>query len=290
MSANPRSLLESTRDFFEKLLALKIEDTERLGFAGDPSNIFSDDVSQRRPRTVAAVLALLLHILFLAVTLPFWGETVLEVTREIFVIQQLARPATLAGAAGRPEAAPPKPKPVVPKPKPKLVPIPDPTPHAPEPIRKEQLEVPKVVEQVALDLNIGDITAPPGPPSRGGEGDGPLEGQGLSAEPGPGTGTGDGDGVYRVGGGVSQPEILVKTTPSYTDDAIKAKIQGVVMLQAIIRQNGRADSIKVIRGLGFGLEESAIKEIAGNWRFKPGTRNGQPVDVLATIEVTFNLR
>jgi len=143
MSANPRSLLESTRDFFEKLLALKIEDTERLGFAGDPSNIFSDDVSQRRPRTVAAVLALLLHILFLAVTLPFWGETVLEVTREIFVIQQLARPATLAGAAGRPEAAPPKPKPVVPKPKPKLVPIPDPTPHAPEPIRKSNWKFPK---------------------------------------------------------------------------------------------------------------------------------------------------
>lgn len=290
MATNQQTFLDSAKDFFERLLALKITDSERLGYAGDAANIFADDVSQRRPLRVAAVLAFIFHVLLLVMSFPFWGETALEVTREVFVIKQLARPAVLSGAAGRPEAAPPKPKPVVPKPEPKLVPIPDPTPAAPEPIRKEVLDVPKVIEQVDLELNIGDITAPPGPPSRGGQGDGPLEGQGVAAEPGPGTGSGDGDGVYRVGGGVSQPQILVQTTPSYTDDAIKAKVQGVVVLQAIIRKNGRADSLKVIRGLGFGLEESAIKEIAANWRFKPGTRNGQPVDVLATIEVIFNLR
>lgn len=290
MAAEQMTFLDSAKDFFERLLALKITEGERLHYAGGHYNIFGDDISQRRPLMVAAILALFLHILLLVLTLPQWGNTALEVTREVFVIKQLARPATLAGAAGRPEAAPPKPKPVAPKPKPKPVPIPDPTPNEPEPILKERIEVPRVVQELALDLNIGDITAPPGPPSMGGAGDGPLEGEGLSAQPGPGTGTGDGDGIYRVGGGVSQPQILVQTTPSYTDDAIKAKVQGVVMLQAIIRRNGRADSIKVIRGLGYGLEESAIKEIAANWRFKPGTRNGQPVDVLATIEVTFNLR
>ena len=86
------------------------------------------------------------------------------------------------------------------------------------------------------------------------------------------------------------PLILQQTTPSYTDDAIKAKVQGIVILQAVIRKNGRVDSFKVLRGLGYGLEEKAIQEIATQWRFRPGTLQGRPVDVLATIEVQFNLR
>jgi len=49
------------------------------------------------------------------------------------------------------------------------------------------------------------------------------------------------------------------------------------------------DSFKVIRGLGYGLDESAINTIATKWRFKPGSLNGQPVDVQATIEVSFRL-
>jgi len=86
------------------------------------------------------------------------------------------------------------------------------------------------------------------------------------------------------------PQILQQTTPSYTDDAIKSKVQGVIILQAVIRKDGTVDSFKVLRGLGFGLEEKAIQEIATNWRFRPGTLKGRPVDVLATIEVQFNLR
>ena len=86
------------------------------------------------------------------------------------------------------------------------------------------------------------------------------------------------------------PQILQQTSPSYTDDAIKAKVQGIVILQAVIRKNGRVDSFKVLRGLGYGLEEKAIQEIATQWRFRPGTLQGRSVDVLATIEVQFNLR
>ena len=86
------------------------------------------------------------------------------------------------------------------------------------------------------------------------------------------------------------PQLIVKTTPAYTADAIKAKVQGVVLLRGIVRRNGRVDTLSVVRGLGFGLEQNAIREIAANWKFRPGTRNGQPVDVWATIEVTFNLR
>jgi TonB family protein len=278
------------REFLERVLALKITDQERISYANDVRNIFSEDVSSRKPTRVAAVLAFLFHLLLLFVVFPSFGATVLEPVRDVIMIKQLARPAQLAGAEGAPEAAPPKPKPVVPDPKPEFIPIPDPTPNAPEPIRKEEVEVPRIIEQLDVDLSIGDIDAPPGPPSRGGEGSGALGGRGLGTQAGAGTGTGDGSGPYRVGGGVSNPIVLVQTTPSYTDEAIKGKVQGVVFLQAVIRKDGRADSFKVVRGLGYGLEESAIKEIAANWRFKPGMRNGRAVDVLATIEVTFTLR
>ncbi len=282
---------DRARDFLERILALRVTDGERLRYADDMLNIFSDDVSGRKPLQVASVVAILFHLLLLLIVFPSFGSSEIVLTRDVTVVRPLARPAVQSGSEGRPEAAPPKPEQVVPKPKPTFVPIPDPTPNDPEPIRKKEIEdIPKIVQELAADLNIGDITAPPGPPSRGGDGRGPLDGAGLSSEPGPGVGAGDGQGPFQVGAGVSQPEILVRTVPKYTDDAIKAKAQGVILLQAVIRKDGRADSFKVIRGLGYGLEESAIQEIASKWRFKPGTKSGRPVDVLANIEVTFNLR
>ena len=104
-------------------------------------------------------------------------------------------------------------------------------------------------------------------------------------------GPADGAGVYTIGsGGVTMPQILQQTTPSYTHDAIEAKVGGVVILQAVIRKNGRVDNFKVLSGLGYGLEEKAIQEITNNWRFRPGTLHGRPVDVSTTIEVQFNFR
>ena len=100
----------------------------------------------------------------------------------------------------------------------------------------------------------------------------------------------DDGNVHTIGSGVTMPQILHQTTPSYTKDAIEAKVQGKVHLQAVIRKNGRVDSFKVLSGLGYGLEEKAIQEISSRWRFRPGTLNGRPVDVLSTFEVQFNLR
>ena len=97
-------------------------------------------------------------------------------------------------------------------------------------------------------------------------------------------------GVYTIDNGVTMPQLLQKTTPGYTDDAIEAKVEGIVTLQAVLRKNGRVDSFKVLSGPGYGLEEEAIQEISSNWRFRPGTLNGRPVDVMITIEVQFNLR
>ena len=281
MAEEELSFLEKCKNFLEELFALKITDAERLQYAGDSHNPFYGEISRRKPMRVAAVLSALFHILLFIIVFPSFGNRVLILTQEVLVLKQLAEPAALAGGGSQPEVIPPEPKPTVPKPKPDLVPIPDPTPNAPEPIRKKEIEeIPQVLAEIASDLNIGDISAPPGPPARG-SGRGPVDGAGP--------GTGDG-GIYTIDGGVTMPKILQKTTPSYTDDAIKSKVQGIIILQAIIRKDGRVDSFKVLRGLGYGLEEKAIREIAANWRFRPGTLKGRPVDVLATIEVQFNLR
>ena len=281
MAETELSILEKCKNFLEGLFALKITDSERIRYAGDPHNIFHGDISRRKPLQVAAVLSFLFHILLFFMVFPSFGNRVLILTQEVLVLKQLAEPAALAGGESQPEFIQPEPKPTVPEPKPDLVPIPDPTPNAPEPIRKKEIEeIPQIIAEIASDVNIGDISAPPGPPARG-SGTGPVDGAGP--------GTGDG-GIYTIGSGVTMPQILQQTTPSYTDDAIKSKVQGTVILQAVIRKDGTVDSFKVLRGLGHGLEEKVIQEIAANWIFRPGTFNGSPVDVLATIEVQFNLR
>ena len=289
MVVEKNSFMAKIKNFLEELFALKISEAERGMWATDSYNSFQGGF-EGKPLRVAAVLALLFHIFLFIIVFPSFGNRVLIVTQDVLVLKQLARPAALAGGGDLPEAAPPKPEPTVPEPKPILIPIPDPTPNAPEPIRKKEIEeIPLIQEALALDLNIGDITAPPGPPGRGGQGQGRTAGPGRGPLSGAGPGTGDG-GIYTIGSGVTMPQILQQSTPSYTDDAIKAKVQGIVILQAVIRQNGRVDSFKVLRGLGYGLEEKAIQEIATRWRFRPGTLQGRPVDVLATIEVQFNLR
>jgi len=122
----------------------------------------------------------------------------------------------------------------------------------------------------------------------------PAEGQERTggSESGSVTGTGprpDDDGIYTLEDGVTTPQILKHTFPSYTDEAIRAKVQGFVLFQVVIRKSGRVDSFKVLSGPGYGLEEKTIQEIASNWRFRPATVDGKPVDLQTTLEVTFNL-
>ncbi len=106
---------------------------------------------------------------------------------------------------------------------------------------------------------------------------------------GSGGGIGSGVGPYVVGGGVREPELIYRTLPGYTEEARKNRVEGIVLLQVVVRANGSGDNAKIIRGLGFGLDESALKEVVTKWKFKPGTLNGRPVDVQALIEVSFRL-
>jgi periplasmic protein TonB len=111
------------------------------------------------------------------------------------------------------------------------------------------------------------------------------EGGGL----GPGTGGGTGGGVFQAGrNGVGTPACLYCPDPQYSDEARKAKYQGIVVLNVIITADGRATNIRVAKGVGMGLEEKAIEAVRG-WRFKPALFNGKAVPVEVPIEVTFRL-
>jgi len=94
--------------------------------------------------------------------------------------------------------------------------------------------------------------------------------------------------VYRIGGEVTAPVLLSKVEPEFSADARIAKYQGMTLLSLDIGVDGLAGNVRVMRGLGFGLDQKAIEAIR-QWRFKPATKNGQPVKVAANIEVHFRL-
>jgi len=142
---------------------------------------------------------------------------------------------------------------------------------------------------------LGDPMGRLGMPSNGpgfgggiGSGSGGGVGSGSGPGVGPGEGGGIGGGVFRVGGGVSAPQVLVKVDPEYSEQARKAKYQGTVVLNLVVQRDGTVRDIRVLQPLGLGLDEKAIEAVK-QWRFRPGLRNGQAVDVAAIIEVTFRL-
>jgi TonB family protein len=86
----------------------------------------------------------------------------------------------------------------------------------------------------------------------------------------------------------SGPSVIHKADPDYTREALDAKLQGTVVLNVKVLEDGTASDIKVVRGLGKGLDEKAV-ECVRKWRFKPGTRWGKAVASYATIEIAFHL-
>jgi TonB family protein len=123
-----------------------------------------------------------------------------------------------------------------------------------------------------------------------GSGSGGGVGSGSGGGVGPGEGGGTGGGIFNAGtGGYGYPQCLYCPRAEFSDEAMKAKYQGVVTLVAIITADGRATDIQVVKGLGLGLDEKAIAAVR-TWRFKPALGpGGKPASVRQTIEVTFHL-
>jgi len=100
---------------------------------------------------------------------------------------------------------------------------------------------------------------------------------------------GTGDTPVRVGGNVKAPVLVTKIEPLYTDLARRARIQGIVILEAVIDRNGNVTEARVLKGLPMGLDQSALNAIR-QWRFKPGTLNGQAVPVYYNLTINFQLQ
>ena len=83
------------------------------------------------------------------------------------------------------------------------------------------------------------------------------------------------------------PVVLQRVEPKYSEEARKARYQGTVVLGVIIRKDGTVDIQRIVRSIGFGLDENAIQALK-QWRFRPGMCNGVPVDVSLNIEVNFH--
>ena len=124
-----------------------------------------------------------------------------------------------------------------------------------------------------------------------GAGEGGGIGAGKGDGLGPGQGGGAGGGVYRPGNGVETPRLLREVTPKYTAEAMRAKVQGIVLVEAVVLPDGSVGDVTIVRSLdrNFGLDDEAINA-AKQWRFQPGMRFGEPVAVLVTIELSFTLR
>jgi TonB family protein len=95
--------------------------------------------------------------------------------------------------------------------------------------------------------------------------------------------------VYVPGNGVTAPRAIFQPDPEYSEEARKARISGTVLLQVVIDKEGNVIDLKVVKSLGSGLDEKAIDTVR-RWKFKPASKDGEPVKARVTIEVDFHLR
>ena len=169
---------------------------------------------------------------------------------------------------------------------------PEPTPAPPTEVPPlDQMNIPAETLAAALETAPGVIESSAVSSTSTGAGTGTGAGDGSGSGLGSGSGGGTGGGVYRPGSGVLNPRILREVKPQYTADAMRAKVQGTVLLECVVLPDGTVGRVDVVKSLDptFGLDQEAVKA-AKQWRFMPGTRFGEPVAVLVTIELTFTLR
>lgn len=209
--------------------------------------------SDERRLRIALALAVLFHLALFAVKVPVGLAEASSVAPRprVYVLQPV-----------RFKPPPPKVEQPLPRRRERLVPVPDPTPDEPEPLRNFELEAPP-----ETDLDLGDIVFdPPAPPP-------PLP----VSEP------------LRVGGEVLAPVKLSGPPPAYTELARRARIQGTVVLDAVIDREGDVTDVQVVEPLPMGLTESAVEALY-QWHFRPGTLHGEAVPVRFLLRVEFGIQ
>lgn len=272
-----------------------------------PPDIFQD----YRQHAASWVNSLLVHGLALGLmVLPFIVERMMRPVKasgraEIVDISpylpDLPASAKKAGGGGGGGDRSPTPASKGPVPKfakdqlaPPMAKIPNLTPKIPvEPtlVGPPELKLP----QMQANLSLGDPQSIQGPPTNGpgfgggvGTGEGTGIGSGRGGGLGPGEGGGTGGGPFSVGGNVTAPIPIYKPEPPYSEEARKAKYMGVVALMIVVDAQGNVIDVRVIKPLGLGLDEKAVETVR-TWKFKPAMRNGAPVPVRVSVEVSFRL-
>jgi protein TonB len=201
---------------------------------------------------VPLLIAVFVHVIAFAITWPEFKVELKAVGRErkVMTVRKYVPP-------------PPKqqPRKRIEKRITKKLPIPDPTPEEPEPIIEP--EPPPEPEPLPDDVEI--VLGDPEPP--------PVTGPLI-----PGI------------GGVSDPQLITRIDPEYPELARRARIQGKVILRAIIHKDGSVGDVEVLKepAANLGFSESAVQAVR-QWRYRPATQNGRPVDVYFTVVVTYTL-
>jgi len=101
-----------------------------------------------------------------------------------------------------------------------------------------------------------------------------------------------GPGVARLGdAGLTPPKAVRQVKPQYTPDALRAKIEGGVTLECVVKADGSVGDVRVVKSLdtSHGLDDEAVKA-AKRWRFTPGRKNGKAVPVVVPLELTYRVR
>ncbi|HEX4955104.1 MAG TPA: energy transducer TonB [Thermoanaerobaculia bacterium] len=179
----------------------------------------------------------------------------------------------------------PRPRPTTPAPVPTTPPT---TPVQPTVVEDLEDE-PEAAETAPIDdlLPTDEAGTGNGPPGSVGEGsgDGPLPGDGAG---GGGQEEAPAETIYEVGGEVTKPEKLHGPAPLYPEAARRARLQGTVIVEAVIDRTGRVTNVKVLKGMPGGLDRAAVAAVS-DWRFRPATRKGEPVPVVFRLTVQFSL-
>jgi TonB family protein len=240
--------------------------------------------------SIAAHVVLLGILIYTATHARQIVQTVTEAPTKLDFIF-LPQPGPGGGGGGRPKDPEPprKAEIVATKPVQAAKPLPKPA-DVPTPAVVVPIQTAQAVQTLPGSISALDVPAGTG---SGGGGKGTGIGTGTGSGVGEGVGGGIGGGAYQIGNGVTSPVLVHEVKPNYTGDAMRAKLQGVVEMEAIVRPDGTVDpgSIKITRSLDatLGLDQQAIIAVK-QWRFRPGTLKGQPVPVIVNIELAFTLR
>lgn len=252
---------------------------------------FRPTVTTRRV-TGATVASVVVHcLLVLVITFVFTRDStrvdVVESPRPVSTLVFLQAAGPGGGGGGSPEPAPPRPIEIPRTPPRTPVPI-DVPPPAVAPPPPPQLVAPVMtLDAISLQAS-GSSTVSLGPPGGGGRGTGAGPGRGDGI--GEGSGGNVGGGLARPGAGVDGPVLVRERKPDYTAEALRARIQGQVELQAVVLEDGTIGNVVVVRSLdrAYGLDLEAMKA-ARQWRFLPARQNGRPVRMAVTMFLDFRI-